>query len=107
MEDKQLDPLLEDFRRLDCSQTDLTKTSPEYCHWDKEANIFNNLGNINFSPMMLFDQFKKSIYDPLGYKVFKDYNFSNIIQKLVHLTKNEAMIHPEIAIPTRENFVEE
>lgn len=56
---------------------------------------------------MLFDQFKKDIYDPLGYKVFRDYNFSNIIQKMVHLTKDEAMIHPETSIPDRNAFIDE
>lgn len=105
--ENRLDNLLDEFRKLDCSQKEEEKTSPEYCHWDKQANVFNNLGSINFSPMMLFDQFKKNIYDPLGYKVYKDYNFTNIIQQMVQLSKEQAMIHPEISIPTRDEFVDE
>lgn len=54
---------------------------------------------------MLYEYLKKNLYDPLGYKVFKEYNFSNVIHELITLSKNDAMIHPEIDIPDEDEFL--
>lgn len=42
---------------------------------------------------MMYDWVKKNLYDPLGYKVYKNYNFANIMNSMISLSKNEAMIH--------------
>lgn len=56
---------------------------------------------------MMFDWLKQNLYDPLGYKVYRNHNFSNILLNMISLSKNEAMIHQEMQIPKEEDLLKQ
>ena len=77
---------------------------PDFCSAELRNHIFTNLGNVDYSPPMLFNWMKAHLYKPLGYKMFPRYSFTDVMNAFMDMAKKESMIHPEMQIPNPRDF---
>ena len=62
------------------------------------------MDSVDFSAKMLSDWMKINLYEPLGYKVYDQFTFPDVLNSFMDLSKNEQMIHSEMQIPNERDF---
>lgn len=114
--EKLLGEILEEFDAMSCKDQENVSLAhkylfnkkkieePDFCSAKLRNHIFTNLGNVDYSPPMLFNWMKAHLYKPLGYKMFPRYSFPDIMNSFMDMAKKESMIHPEMQIPNPRDF---